>query len=67
MIIISKKEINKSFFFIISSLLPYRSWQVLNSQIFPVFDYTISKYIKQANKSKKHRKSTNIIKTKDIS
>ena len=27
--------------------------EILNNQIFLVFDYTISKYIKQANKSKK--------------
>ena len=50
MIINIRNEISKSFFFIISSLLPIRSWQVLNSLVFPTTNYTIMVKLKQANK-----------------
>lgn len=52
MIISIRNEISKSFFFIISSLLPIRSWQVLNSLVFPNKNYTIYGNVKTSEQVK---------------
>ena len=47
MIISIRNEINKSFFFIISSLLPYKLEASTQQLVFPIYNYTINLCMKQ--------------------